>query len=106
MLIAMDDESAPPGDLGDRAAQRRRELAARVRAGGDAGWLTTGELADLLDTSLRNACYLVESGQIAYRQRGEHGWRYCDPADVVQILDAWQVPQRRPQRTRRRPDAG
>lgn len=89
-------EPPPDAELcGAELASVRAELLARLRAGGDAAWLTTGEVAMLFAPSRRSKKGYVErstvhawiaDGKISYTKT-PGGRRRCNPADVLALLE-------------------
>lgn len=63
---------------------RRRDLLRRVRAG---EWLRTGDVAALLDLSRTTTHRLVVTGRIRAEKKPGGQQRYCDPADVLKLVN-------------------
>jgi transposase len=59
------------------------ELERRLDAG---EWLSTGEVAALLDVSRGSVHNWIASGQIGWKPKGGGVQRLCNPADVRQRL--------------------
>ncbi len=74
-------------------ARTRDELRRAVEAG---EWLRTGDVAILLGLSRATAIRRIDSGQIRWRLQPGGKQRFCDPADLLRLVEEAEKPQRGP----------